>query len=79
MQEFVILMVFFDQLTSNYTSYFDKLSTLFMRFSKHCPRYSEYQILYADSVGLRIAVRSFYATVINCCTHAVQVISNFGA
>ncbi|MCJ1346754.1 hypothetical protein MMC31_004972 [Peltigera leucophlebia] len=43
-------------LTSNYASYFDKLSTLFMSFSKHCPRYSEYQILYADSVGLRTAV-----------------------
>ena len=24
-----------------------------MSFSKHCPRYSEYQILYADSTGLQ--------------------------
>ena len=70
---------FFHQLISNYASYFDKLSALFMRVSKHCPRYSEYQILYADSVGLRVAVRNFYATVINCCTHAVQLISNSGA
>lgn len=74
-----MLMIFFHQLISNYASYFDKLSALFMRVSKHCPRYSEYQILYADSVGLRVAVSNFYATVINCCTHAVQVISNSGA
>ncbi|MCJ1345587.1 hypothetical protein MMC31_003794, partial [Peltigera leucophlebia] len=62
-------------LTSTYASYFDKLSTLFMNFSKHCPRYSEYQILYADSVGLRVAVCNFYAVVIDCCTQVVQVIS----
>ncbi|MCJ1349212.1 hypothetical protein MMC31_007448, partial [Peltigera leucophlebia] len=44
-------------LTSNNASYFDKLSALLMSFSKHCPRYSEYQVLYADSLGLRIAAQ----------------------
>lgn len=46
-----------------------------MRFSKYRPRYSEY----ADSVGLRVAVRNFYAIVVDCCTQAVQVISKSGA
>ncbi|MCJ1348383.1 hypothetical protein MMC31_006614, partial [Peltigera leucophlebia] len=36
-------------LTSNNALYFDKLSALLMGFSKHCPRYLEYQVLYADS------------------------------
>lgn len=49
----------FYQLTSNNASYFEKLSVLLMNFSKHCPRYSEYQVLYADSVGLRDAVCKF--------------------
>ena len=70
---------FFYQLTSNNASYFEKLSALLMNFSKHCPRYSEYQVLYADSVGLRNAVCNFYAVVIDCCTQAVQVISKSGA
>lgn len=69
----------FDQLTSNNASYFEKLSALLMSFSKHCPRYSEYQVLYADSVGLRVAVCNFYAVVIDCCTEAVQVISKSGS
>ena len=49
-----------------------------MQFSKHCPRYSEYQLLYTDSKGLRVAVRNFYAVVIDCCTQVVQVISKSG-
>ncbi|MCJ1347169.1 hypothetical protein MMC31_005390 [Peltigera leucophlebia] len=53
-------------LTFNYASYFDKLSALFMSFSKYCPRYSDYQILYADSAGLQAAVCNFYAVVIDC-------------
>lgn len=69
---------FLYQVTSTYASYFDKLSTLFMNFSKHCPRYSDYQILYADSVGLRVAMGNFYAVVIDCCTQVVQAISKSG-
>lgn len=70
---------FFHQLASNNASYFEKLSALFMSFSKHCPLYAKCQVLYASSIGLRVAVCNFYAVVIDCCTQAVQVISKSGA
>ncbi|MCJ1348387.1 hypothetical protein MMC31_006619 [Peltigera leucophlebia] len=46
-------------LTSNNASYFDKLSGLLMSFSKHCPRYSEYQVLYAELEEPRVFWRPF--------------------
>ena len=66
------------QIMSNFTSYFDKISTLFMSVSKLCPQFSEYQILYPSSKKLQIALANFHACIIRCCTKAVKVIQRPG-
>jgi hypothetical protein len=44
----------------------------------YCPRYSEYHVLYPDSLRLQKALTSFYATVVRFCTRAIQVIERTG-
>ncbi|ERF74130.1 hypothetical protein EPUS_06399 [Endocarpon pusillum Z07020] len=63
---------------ANFSSYFDKISALLMRIGKHCPRFTEYQLLYGTSVGLRTALCSFYATIVAFCRHAVVVFQRSG-
>ncbi|MCJ1239019.1 hypothetical protein MMC14_007012, partial [Varicellaria rhodocarpa] len=63
---------------SNFASYFDKLSEWFMKLGKFCPRLSEYQILYASSTRLQAALSNFYATVIQFCKQAMEVIQRGG-
>ncbi|KAI9766767.1 MAG: hypothetical protein M1839_004771 [Geoglossum umbratile] len=70
--KFVILVV------SNFSSYFDKLSTMFMNLRSHCPIYSEYQILYPCSARLQTALCTFYATVVHFCKKAIEVIQRKG-
>ncbi|KAL1648817.1 hypothetical protein SLS58_001997 [Diplodia intermedia] len=65
-------------LASNFGSYFEKLSALFMKFGRHCPRYAEYQSLYLDSTRLQSGLCSFYAALIGCCTRAVEVMKKPG-
>jgi len=59
---------------NNITSFFDKLSECFLRLSNYCPRYSEYQLLFGDSTRLQKALCAFYATIVNFCTKAIQII-----
>ncbi|KAJ9664651.1 hypothetical protein H2201_005165 [Coniosporium apollinis] len=61
-------------IASNFTSYFDKLSTLFMGFNKLCPRFDEYRILYPQSPRLQTALCDFHASIIRCCKQALQAL-----
>ena len=63
---------------SNFTSFFEKLSELFMKIQAYCPRFSEYQYLYSDSERLQRALCVYFATVVQFCTKAVEVISRRG-
>lgn len=63
---------------SNFSSYFDKLSEWFMKLRNDCPRFSEYQLLYADAPSLRLALSAFYATVIKFCQHAIGSLQRTG-
>lgn len=62
----------------NFASYFDKLSTWFMKLGSYCPRYAEYQFLFADAPGLQKALCEFYATVIRFCTRSIQIVQRTG-
>ncbi|KAI9765585.1 MAG: hypothetical protein M1840_007274 [Geoglossum simile] len=63
---------------SNFSSYFDKLSTMFMNLRSYCPIFSEYQILYPCSARLQTALCTFYATVVHFCKKALEVIQRKG-
>ncbi|KAK2034715.1 hypothetical protein LX32DRAFT_375278 [Colletotrichum zoysiae] len=61
------------QVILNFSSYYDRVSDLFMRFAKDCPRFAEYQALFPSSLGLQKAVCDFNASIICCCRHVVEV------
>lgn len=77
-------MIFLIQFTdnhkaaSNYASYFDKLSKWFIKLEGCCPRYAEYQFLFADAPGLQKALCEFYATVIRFCTRSIKIVQRTG-
>ncbi|KAJ6783166.1 hypothetical protein PWT90_03737 [Aphanocladium album] len=50
----------------NFTSHFEALSGVFMSFSKHCPRFAQYQALYPASTRLQTALCDFHASIIRC-------------
>jgi len=58
---------------SRFSTYFDKLSTIFMNMHSNCPRYIEYQTLYAGSERLQAALCNYYATVVRLCQKAIEV------
>ncbi|KAH7311613.1 hypothetical protein B0I35DRAFT_514361 [Stachybotrys elegans] len=58
----------------NYTASFEPLSNMFMSFSRHCPRFAEYQALFQDSIRLQNALCRFYAAIVHCCKRVMQVI-----
>ena len=66
------------KIASNFSSYFEKLSSFLMDIGKECPRYSEYYSIYSDSVGLQQALCSFYAHVINLCKESVIALQRTG-
>jgi len=49
-----------------------------MRLQVDCPRFQEYQELFGDSVRLRKALCSLYATVIRFCTNALEALERPG-
>lgn len=49
-----------------------------LKLGTYCPRYSEYQLLFADSRRLREALGDFYASVVNFCTKALSHINQPG-
>ncbi|KAK2017339.1 hypothetical protein LZ32DRAFT_23759 [Colletotrichum eremochloae] len=62
------------QVVLNFSSYYERVSDLFMQFAKDCPRFAEYQALFPSSPGLQKAVCDFNASIISCCRHVVEVI-----
>ncbi|KAF4832028.1 hypothetical protein CGCTS75_v004942 [Colletotrichum tropicale] len=60
------------QVVLNFTSYYERVSDLFMQFSRDCPRFAEYQALFPNSPGLQKAVCDFNASIIYCCKHVVE-------
>ncbi|MCJ1248752.1 hypothetical protein MMC30_005971 [Trapelia coarctata] len=56
---------------SNFSSYFDKLTALFMDIGRSCPRYSDFGSLYPSSSGLQTALCEYYAVVIQLCRQAI--------
>jgi hypothetical protein len=64
---------------NNIVSFFDKLSEVFLRLGSCCPRFTQYQFLFTDSVRLQNALCAFYATIVNFCTKAVQALNKPGA
>ncbi|KAI9770818.1 MAG: hypothetical protein M1839_003044 [Geoglossum umbratile] len=63
---------------SNFSSFFNKLSDMFMKLRSYYPIYSEYQILYPSSIGLQAALCSFYASVVYFCRKALKFIQRKG-
>ncbi|KAL9122028.1 MAG: hypothetical protein Q9187_001420 [Circinaria calcarea] len=57
---------------NNFTSFFDKLSTLFMSIGSTCPRFTEFGLLYPSSVGLQKALCDYYAVIIQLCKRAIE-------
>lgn len=66
------------QFASNFALFFDKLSELFLRIRTYCPRYSDYQVLYAQFPRVQTALNAFYATVVRLCTTTVEAIQRQG-
>ncbi|KAI9786684.1 MAG: hypothetical protein M1839_006235 [Geoglossum umbratile] len=58
---------------TRFSTYFDKLSTIFMNVHNTCPRYMEYQTLYAGSKKLQAALCNYYATIVRLCQKAIEV------
>ncbi|KAI1076442.1 hypothetical protein F5B20DRAFT_572881 [Whalleya microplaca] len=58
----------------NYTSYYGAASELFMRLGKLCPVFTEYQILFPTSTRLQQSLSNFYASIVCCCKHIIEVI-----
>lgn len=61
---------------NNIVSFFDKLSEVFLRLGGCCPKYSEYQSLFADSIRIQTALCKFYASIVNFCTQAIKTLAN---
>uniref|UniRef100_A0A8H7K1T9 NACHT domain-containing protein n=1 Tax=Bionectria ochroleuca TaxID=29856 RepID=A0A8H7K1T9_BIOOC len=61
-------------LVSNYTSYFEELSQVFVRFNSYCPIFEEYQALFPTSRRVQEALCKFHVSIIQCCKHAVEAI-----
>ncbi|KAH7024882.1 ankyrin repeat-containing domain protein [Microdochium trichocladiopsis] len=63
---------------TNFMSYNDGIFKLLMEITKFCPVASEYRSLYPDSTRLQKTLSNFYAAVIRCCRHLVQVMQRRG-
>ncbi|KAH7010053.1 hypothetical protein EDB80DRAFT_714408 [Ilyonectria destructans] len=57
---------------SNFVSYYDAVSDLFMNLGRLCPRFAEYQILYPNSTRLQKSLSDFHASIVCCCKHVVE-------
>ena len=63
---------------SNWSSFFEKLTTWFMQMQACCPRFSDYQLLYPESTKLQEVLCSFYACLIRFCTKALATVNDTG-
>ena len=57
-------------MASNYHSYFDGLSALFMQIGRNCPRYQTFGLLF-PTPRLRIALCEYFILVVTLCKQAV--------
>ena len=57
---------------NNFTSYFDKLSNVFMQIGRTCPRVAEFGTLYITSTRLQRVLCEYYAVVVKLCKSAVE-------
>ncbi|ETS82029.1 hypothetical protein PFICI_07031 [Pestalotiopsis fici W106-1] len=59
---------------TNFTSYYDATSNLFLKLGSLCPLVSEYQSLYPESTRLQKSINKFYASIVYCCKHVLEAI-----
>ena len=59
-------------IVNNFTSYFDKLSNVFMQIGRTCPRFAELGTLYITSTRLQGVLCEYYAVVVKLCKSAVE-------
>ncbi|KAI0440131.1 hypothetical protein F4803DRAFT_528501 [Xylaria telfairii] len=59
---------------SNYTSYYEATSDLFMRVGRLCPLFDKYLILYQTSTQLRQSLLNFHTAIVHCCKHVVEAV-----
>ncbi|KAF6805667.1 ankyrin repeat-containing protein, partial [Colletotrichum plurivorum] len=62
------------QVVLNFTSYYERVSDLFMQLAKDCPRFAEYQALFPNSAAVQKAICDFNASIIRCCKHVVEAV-----
>ncbi|KAK0762851.1 hypothetical protein N5P37_004373, partial [Trichoderma harzianum] len=55
-------------------TYDEALSKFFMDLGRICPRWTDYEIFYSSSLRLQDALHDFYASLIRCCTRAVEAV-----
>jgi hypothetical protein len=67
-----------EQTINNAVSFFDKLSETFLRLGACCPRYSEYRLVFPDSLRLQNSLCAFYAVIVRYCTKALNAINTPG-
>lgn len=65
-------------LASHYTSFYEMLSEWLLQVQPYCPKLREYEFIYRDSFKLQEALCSFYAILVDFCTHAVHFIGQCG-
>lgn len=59
---------------SNFASYYEATSDLFMKIGRLCPLFDEYLMLYQSSTRLRKSLIEFHTSIIYCCKHVVQAV-----
>jgi hypothetical protein len=62
----------------NFASYYNATSNLLMKLGNLCPLIEEYRVLYPDSSRLQRSLSTFYASLISCCKHLVDVMQHTG-
>ena len=65
-------------IVNNFTSYFDKLSNVFMQIGRTCPLFAEFGALYITSTRLQRVLCEYYAVVVKLCKSAVELSQKSG-
>ncbi|KAH8703398.1 hypothetical protein BGW36DRAFT_288956 [Talaromyces proteolyticus] len=60
------------QMATNYLSFLDKFSELFMNIGRSAPRYQNLSLLYPQSSDLQRSVCEYFTTLVQLCTKAVK-------
>ncbi|KAI0517855.1 hypothetical protein F5B22DRAFT_635706 [Xylaria bambusicola] len=59
---------------SNYASYYEATSDLFLRVGRLCPLFDEYLALYQHSRRLQERLIDFHTAIVHCCKHVVEAV-----